>query len=36
MTNLITFQQGYEASARMMSTIDSVLNTLINNTGAGL
>ncbi len=36
MTNLITFQRGYEASARMMSTIDSVLNTLINNTGAGL
>jgi flagellar hook-associated protein 1 len=36
MTNLITYQRGYEASARMMSTIDSVLNTLINNTGAGL
>ena len=36
MTNLITYQQGYQASARMMTTIDTVLNTLINNTGAGL
>jgi flagellar hook-associated protein 1 FlgK len=36
MTNLITYQQGYQASARMMTTIDTVLNTLINSTGAGL
>ncbi|MGA2013636.1 MAG: flagellar hook-associated protein FlgK [Solirubrobacteraceae bacterium] len=35
MTNLITYQQAYEASARMMNTMDSVLNTLINNTGVG-
>jgi flagellar hook-associated protein 1 FlgK len=35
MANLITFQRGYEASARMMSTIDSVLNTLINQVGSG-
>jgi flagellar hook-associated protein 1 FlgK len=36
MTNLITYQQGYQASARVMSVINSVLGTLINNTGAGL
>ncbi len=33
MTNLITFQRAYQASARMMTTIDSTLDTLINHTG---
>lgn len=33
MTNLIGFQRGYQASARMMTTIDSMLDTLINHTG---
>jgi flagellar hook-associated protein 1 len=33
MTNLINFQQGYQASAKVMNTIDTMLNTLINNTG---
>lgn len=33
MTNLITYQRAYQASARMMSTIDSTLDTLINHTG---
>ena len=33
MTNLITYQQGYEASAKMMSTMQSVLNTLIESVG---
>jgi flagellar hook-associated protein 1 FlgK len=33
MTNLITFQRGYQASARVMTTLDSMLDTLINRTG---
>jgi flagellar hook-associated protein 1 FlgK len=33
MTNLITFQRAYQASARMMTTVDSALDTLINRTG---
>jgi flagellar hook-associated protein 1 FlgK len=33
MSNLITFQQGYQASARMMNTMDSVIQTLINTVG---
>jgi flagellar hook-associated protein 1 FlgK len=33
MSNLITYQQGYQASARMMNTMDSVLQTLINTVG---
>jgi flagellar hook-associated protein 1 len=33
MTNLISFQRGYQASARMMTTIDGMLDTLINHTG---
>ncbi len=33
MTNLVAFQRGYQASSRMMSTIDSMLDTLINHTG---
>jgi len=37
MTNLMGFQNGYQASARAMSVMDAVLQTLINNTGtAGL
>src|SRR3954451_23492277 len=34
MTNLIRFQRGYQASARAMSTIDQMLDTLINRTGS--
>ena len=33
MTNLMKFQRGYQASARMMTTIDQMLDTLINHTG---
>ena len=33
MTNLVRFQRGYQASARAMSTIDEMLDTLINRTG---
>jgi flagellar hook-associated protein 1 len=33
MTNLIRFQRGYQASARTMSTMDQMLETLINRTG---
>ena len=36
MTNLITYQRAYEASARMMNTINSTLDTIINQVGAGL
>jgi flagellar hook-associated protein 1 FlgK len=37
MTNLITFQRGYQASARALTTMDETLDTLINHTGvAGL
>ena len=37
MTNLITFQRGYEASARTLTTMDQLLETLIEHTGtAGL
>jgi flagellar hook-associated protein 1 len=36
MTNLIQFQQAYEASARVMNAINSTLDTLINTVGAGL
>ncbi len=35
MTNLVQYQHSYEAAARVMTTIDSMLNTLINNTGLG-
>lgn len=31
MTNLITYQQGYQASARVMNTMQSVINTLIQS-----
>jgi flagellar hook-associated protein 1 FlgK len=33
MTNLIQFQRGYQASSRAMSTIDEMLDVLINRTG---
>lgn len=33
MTNMIRFQRGYQASARTMSTLDEMLDTLINRTG---
>jgi flagellar hook-associated protein 1 FlgK len=33
MTNMITFQRGYQASSRVMSTMDDMLDTLINRTG---
>jgi flagellar hook-associated protein 1 FlgK len=32
-TNMMTFQRGYQAAARMMTTMDGVLDTLINHTG---
>ncbi len=34
MTNLITYQQAYQASARVMNAIDATLNTLITQVGA--
>ncbi len=33
MTNLITFQRGYQASARTMTAMDEMLETLIEHTG---
>ena len=33
MTDLVRFQRAYQASARVMSTIDALLDTLINHTG---
>jgi flagellar hook-associated protein 1 len=33
MTNLVRFQRGYQASARAMSTMDEMLDQLINRTG---
>jgi flagellar hook-associated protein 1 FlgK len=36
MTNLIQFQQAYQASARVMNAINSTLDTLINSVGGGL
>ena len=33
MSNLLQYQRAYEAAAKLMSTIDQTLNTLINNTG---
>lgn len=32
-TNMLTYQHSYEAAARVMTTIDSMLDTLINKTG---
>jgi flagellar hook-associated protein 1 FlgK len=34
MANLVQFQRGYQASARMLTTIDQMLDTLINRTGS--
>jgi flagellar hook-associated protein 1 FlgK len=34
MTNLLRFQRGYQASARTLTTMDQMLDTLINRTGA--
>lgn len=33
MTNMITFQKGYEAAARVLTTMDDMLDKLINSTG---
>ncbi len=33
MTNLVEFQHGYDAAARLLTTIDGMLDTLINKTG---
>ena len=33
MTNLISFQRGYQASARTLTAMDSMLETLIEHTG---
>jgi flagellar hook-associated protein 1 FlgK len=33
MTNMVRFQRGYQASARAMSTLDEMLDVLINRTG---
>jgi flagellar hook-associated protein 1 len=33
MTNLVKFQRGYQAASRAFSTMDDMLDTLINRTG---
>jgi flagellar hook-associated protein 1 FlgK len=33
MANMLRFQRGYQASARAMSTVDDMLDTLINRAG---
>lgn len=33
MTNMVAYQHGYDAAARMMTAIDEMLDTLINRTG---
>jgi flagellar hook-associated protein 1 FlgK len=33
MTNLLTYQRGYEAASRVLTTVDSMLDQLINHTG---
>lgn len=35
MTNMVKFQQGYNAAARVFTTMNSMLDTLINNMGVG-
>jgi flagellar hook-associated protein 1 FlgK len=35
MTNMLAYQRAYEAAARVMSVMDSTLDTLINNMGVG-
>ena len=34
MTNLMAYQRGYQAASRVINTIDSCLDTLINHTGS--
>jgi flagellar hook-associated protein 1 FlgK len=34
MANLISYQRAYQAASRVINTIDSVLDTLINHTGS--
>ena len=33
MVNLLAAQRGYEGASRVLTTLDSVLDTLINRTG---
>ena len=33
MANMVRFQRGYQAAARALTTMDDMLNTLINSTG---
>ena len=33
MASLIKFQRGYQAAARALTTMDDILDTLINSTG---
>ena len=33
MSNMIRFQRGYQAAARALTTMDDLLNQLINSTG---
>ena len=35
MTNMLMFQHAYDAAARLLSTMDTNLDTLINHMGAG-
>ena len=35
MTNLLQYQRSYQAAARVVPTIDDILDTLINHTGIG-
>jgi len=32
-SNMVTFQQAFQASSRVLTTLDSMLDTLINHTG---
>jgi flagellar hook-associated protein 1 FlgK len=33
MLSMVQYQRGYEAAARVLTTVDSILDTLINRTG---